>query len=99
MIAATFRARVIKDPPDALAWAAAIGALVKKKAGVDMEVLVRMGATQDIVWSQRYADLASYGKALEAIQADPEYQAQVKVAQDKGFFDLTTLEAGIWRVL
>jgi hypothetical protein len=40
MIAATFRARVIKDPPDALAWAAAIGALVKKKAGVDMEVLV-----------------------------------------------------------
>ena len=57
------------------------------------------GATQDVVWLQRFSDLASYGKSLEVIQSDLEYQAQVKMAQDKGFFDGPSVEPGIWRLL
>jgi hypothetical protein len=57
------------------------------------------GATQDVVWLQRFSDLASYGESLEAILSDSEYQAQVKAVQEKGFFDGSSVEAGIWRVL
>jgi hypothetical protein len=99
MIVSSVRARIVKDTPGALEWAHSIGALVKKRTGNEVEVLVRVGATQDVVWLQRFSDLASYGKSLEAIQSDLEYQAQVKTAQDKGFFDGPSVEAGIWRLL
>lgn len=97
MIIASVMARIVKDTPGALEWAHGIAALVKRKTGNDVEVLVRMGATQDVVWLQRFQDLAAYGKGMEAMQADPEYQASVKGAQDKGYFDVATLESGIWR--
>ena len=50
MIVSSMRARIVKDAPGALEWAHEIGAFVKKKTGNDVEVLARMGATQDIVW-------------------------------------------------
>jgi hypothetical protein len=99
MIISSVRARIVKDTPGALEWAHGIAALVKRKTGNEVEVLVRIGATQDVVWLQRFQDLAAYGKATEGIQADPEYQAQVKGVQDKGYFDGLTVEAGIWRQL
>jgi hypothetical protein len=99
MIVSSVRARIVKDTPGALEWAHSIGAFVKKRTGNEVEVLERVGATQDVVWLQRFSDLASYGKSLEIIQSDPEYQAQVKAAQDKGFFDSPSVEAGIWRLL
>ena len=99
MIVSSFRARIVKDTQGALEFAHSIGALIKKKTGNDLEVLVRMGATQDVVWLQRFSDLAAYEKSMQAVQADPDYQARVKVAQDKGYFDGATLEAGIWRQL
>jgi hypothetical protein len=72
---------------------------VKKKTGNEVEVLVRVGATQDVVWLQRFADLAAYGKAMDAMQLDPEYNAQIRVAQERGYFESATVEAGIWRQL
>lgn len=99
MIISSVRARIVKDTPGALEWAHGIAALVKRKTGNEVEVLVRIGATQDVVWLQRFQDLAAYEKATEGIQADPEYQAQVKGVQDKGYFDGLTVEAGIWRQL
>lgn len=99
MIVSSVRARIVKDTPGALEWAHSIAALVKKKTGNEVEVLVRVGATQDVVWLQRFSDLASYGKSQEAMQSDPEYQAQVKAVQDKGLFDSLSVEAGIWRVI
>lgn len=99
MIVSSVRARIVKDAPGALEWAHGIAAFVKRKTGNEVEVLVRMGATQDVVWLQRFPDLAAYGKSLESVQADPEYQAQVKGAQDKGYFDGVTVEGGIWRQL
>jgi hypothetical protein len=59
---ASAQARIVKDTPGALAWAHSIGALVKKRTGNEIEVLVRVGATRDVVWLQRFSDLASYGK-------------------------------------
>ncbi len=96
MIVSSVRARIVKDTPAALEWSHGIAAFVKRKTGNAVDVLVRIGATQDVVWLQRFPDLAAYGKAFETMQADGEYQAQVKTAQDKGFFDGTTVEAGIW---
>jgi hypothetical protein len=51
------------------------------------------------VWLQRFQDLSTYEKSLEAVQSDPEYQARVKKAQSKEFFDSPNIEAGIWRQL
>src|SRR5262249_46103539 len=65
MIISSVRARIVKDTPGALEWAHEIAALVKRKTGNEVEVLVRIGATQDVVWLQRFQDLAAYGKATE----------------------------------
>jgi hypothetical protein len=97
MIVSSVRARIVKDTPGAVEWSHGIAAFVKRKTGNQVEVLVRIGATQDVVWLQRFPDLAAYGKAFEAMQSDGEYHAQVKAAQDKGYFDGLTIEAGIWR--
>ena len=99
MIVSSVRARIVKDAPGALEWAHEIAAFIKKKTGNDVEVLVRMGATQDIVWLQRFQDLSAYEKSLEAVQSDPDYQARVKKAQSREFFDSPNVEAGIWRQL
>ena len=97
MIVSSVRARIVKDTPGALEWAHSIAAFIKKKTGNDLEVLVRIGATQDVVWLSRFSDLAAYEKSTEAVQSDPDYQARVKAAQDKGYFDGVSIEAGIWR--
>ena len=99
MIISSVRARVAKDIPGALAWAQEIATFVQKKTGNEVEVLARTGATQDIVWLQRFQDLAAYEKAQEAIQSDPDYWAQIKQAEDKGLFDVPNVESGIWRKL
>ena len=51
------------------------------------------------VWLQRFPDLSAYEKSQESVQSDPAYQALVKTAQDNGYFDGPTVEAGIWRQL
>ena len=99
MIVSSIRARIANDTPGALAWANEVAEYVKKKTGNEIEVLVRVGATQDIVWLQRFPDLSAYEKSLETVQSDPDYHAKVKKAQDKGFFDTPNVEAGIWRSL
>jgi len=99
MIVSSVRARIVRDTPAALLWAQEIADWVKGKTGSEVEVMVRIGATQDVVWSQRFADLAAYGENLDAIQADPEYHAKVHAAQDAGLFAAGSVEGGIWRVL
>ena len=97
MIVSSVRARIAKDAPGALEWAHEIAAFVKQKTGNEIEVLARVGATQDVVWLQRFPDLSAYEKSLGEVQSDPEYQAKVRAAQDKGFFDGPNIESGIWR--
>jgi hypothetical protein len=97
MIVSSVRARIVKDTPGALEWANAIGAYVKKKTGNEVEVLVRIGATQDVVWLSRHSNLAAFEKWQETIQSDPEYHSRIKAVQDKGLFDALSIEAGIWR--
>jgi hypothetical protein len=97
MIVSSVRARIVKDAPAALEWAHEIAGFIKKKTGNDVEVLARIGATQDIVWLQRFQDLSAYEKSLGAVQSDPDYQARVNKAQSKGYFDSPNVEAGIWR--
>jgi hypothetical protein len=97
MIVSSVRARIVKDAPGALEWAHEIAAFIKTKTGNDVEVLVRIGGTQDIVWLQRFQDLSVYEKSIVAVQSDPDYQARVKKAQSKEYFDSANVEAGIWR--
>ena len=99
MIVSSVRARIATKSAEALEWSQSIAEFVKKKTGNEVEVLARMGATQDIVWLQRFQDLAAYEKSQESVQSDPEYQAQIKTAEAKGFFDTLNIEAGIWRQL
>jgi hypothetical protein len=82
-----------------LAWAQGIAKFVQRKTGIEVQTLVRVAATQDVVWLQRYPGLAEYEKALEQIQSDAEYWGYVKDAETKGFFDTPNVEAGIWREL
>ena len=91
------KVRIVKDAPGALEWAHEIAAFVKNKTGNEVEVLVRMGATQDIVWLQRFQDLSAYEQSRQAVQPDPDYQARDKNSQSKEFFDSPYIEAGIWR--
>ena len=97
MYISSVRARISKDPPGALAWAQGIAKFVQKKTGIEVQTLVRVGATQDIVWLSRYPGLAAYEKSLEQMQSDAEYWAYLKDAEAKGFFDTPNVEAGIWR--
>jgi ABC-type ATPase with predicted acetyltransferase domain len=97
MIVSSVRARIVRDTPGALAWSHQIADYVKQKTGNEVEVLSRVGATQDVVWLQRFQDLSAYEKSQEQVQSDPEYQSRIKQAQDDGYFDGPTVEAGIWR--
>ena len=99
MIVSSVRARIATNSADALEWSQSIAEFVRKKTGNEVEVLARMGATADIVWLQRFPDLAAYEKSQEQVQSDPEYQAQIKAAEAKGFFDIVNIEAGIWQQL
>ncbi len=99
MIVSSVRARIATSSAGALEWSQSIAEFVKKKTGNEVEVLARVGATADIVWLQRFPDLSAYEKSQEAVESDPEYQAQIKEAEAKGFFDLQNIEAGIWRSL
>ncbi len=99
MIVSSVRARIATNSAGALEWSQSIAEFVRKKTGNEVEVLARVGATADIVWLQRFQDLAAYEKAQEAVQSDPEYQAQIRGAEAKGFFDTLNVEAGIWRQL
>ena len=83
MIMSSVRARIASDTPGALTWAREIAAYIQEKTGNKIEVLARMGATQDIVWLQRFPDLGAYEKSLEAVQSDTGYQALVKDEKDK----------------
>ena len=91
------RARIAADSAGAVEWSQSIASLVQKKTGNEVEVLVRMGATADIVWLQRFPDLAAYEKSQEALGSDPDYLAQIKEAEAKGFFDTPNVEEGLWR--
>ena len=99
MIVSSVRARIATDSAGALEWSQSIASFVQKKTGNEVEVLARMGATADIVWLQRFPDLVTYEKSQEAVQSDPDYQARIKEAEAKGFFDQPNIEAGIWRQL
>ena len=99
MIVSSVRARVVNDTPAALEWAKDIASFVHKRTGIEVQALLRVGATQDVVWLQRFPDLATYEKSQEAVQGDPTYWTRIKEAQSKGFFDTPTVEAGIWRQL
>jgi hypothetical protein len=97
MIISSIRARVAKDIPGALQWSQAIASFIQKKTGNEVEAFARAGATQDIVWLQRFPDLAAYQKTMESVQSDPEYWQHIKEAESKGYFDVANVEAGIWR--
>jgi hypothetical protein len=97
MIISSVRGRIANDTPGALAWAREIAAYIQEKTGNKIEGLARVGATQDVVWLQRFPDLAAYEKSLTEVQADAGYQKRVKEGQEKRFFDTPTVEAGIWR--
>lgn len=99
MIVSSIRARIATDSVGALAWSQSIAQFVQKKTGNEVEVLSRVGATADIVWLQRFPDLAAYEKSQEAVQSDPDYQARIKEAEANGYFDTPNVEAGIWRQL
>ena len=99
MIVSSVRARIAKDTQGALQWSEAIAKYVAQKTGGEVEVLVRIGATQDVVWLQRFPDLAAFEKAEEKVQSDAGYWKRIKEAETKGFFDVLNVEAGIWRGL
>ncbi len=99
MIVSSVRARIATDSAGALEWSQSMAEFVRKKTGNEIEVLARLGATADIVWLQRFPDLAAYEKSQEAVQSDPDYQARIKEAEAKGFFDTPNVESGIWRQL
>jgi hypothetical protein len=94
MIISSFRARIAKDPRGAMEFAQEIAGFVREKTGNEIEVLARVGATQDIVWLQRFPDLAAYEKSVEVVQSDPEYWAKVKQAESKGLFDASSMSTG-----
>jgi hypothetical protein len=71
MIVSSIRARIAKDTPGALAWANEVAEFVKKKTGNEIEVLMRIGATQDIVWLQRFPDLRG-GNLAQPLTAPPQ---------------------------
>jgi hypothetical protein len=95
MIVSSVRARIAKDPQGAREWAQAIAKYVTQKTRGEVEVLIRIGATQDVVWLQRFPDLAAFEKAQEMVQSDAGYWKRIKEAETKGFFDVPNLEAGI----
>jgi hypothetical protein len=99
MIVSSVRARIAKDTQGALQWSQAIAKYVAQKTGGEVQVLARMGATQDIVWLQQFPDLAALQKAQEKVQSDAGYWERIKEAETKGFFDLPNVEAGFWRAL
>jgi hypothetical protein len=99
MIVSSIRARITRNVPGALEWSHSIAEFVKGKTGNEVEVLSRIGSTQDVVWLQRFPDLSAYEKSQEAIQSDPDYQARIRDAEEQGFFDMPSVEAGIWRAL
>lgn len=93
------RARISGFAPDAVAWSNEVANLITNTLGTKVEVAARLGGGQDLVWLSRHGSLSELEASLERIQQAREYQATVKHAVDKGFFDPASIDTGIWRLL
>jgi hypothetical protein len=98
MILYSTRARISGYAFDALGWANEVGKLVSS-LGTPVEVAARVGGGQDLVWLSRFSTMAELDAQLAKIQQSREYQATIKHAVDKGFFDPASIDTGIWRTL
>lgn len=99
MIIFSTRARVAGTLPAAVAWAGEVAQIVAKATGVSIEVAVRAGGHNDIIWIVRLDNMAAVEKLMEQVQGDANYQAALNTAQQKGLFDTVNVEQAFWRTL
>jgi hypothetical protein len=99
MIIFSTRARVAGTLPDAVAWAAEVAQIVTKTTGVTIEVAVRVGGHNDIIWVSRLDDMAAVEKMMGQVQGDANYHAALRSAQEKHLFESVSVEQAFWRTL
>ncbi|HZZ33007.1 MAG TPA: hypothetical protein VFE10_13555 [Phenylobacterium sp.] len=97
MITVSTRARIIGPIPDAMAWAHEIAGVVTKASGAEVQVAARIGGHSEVLWVSRYDDLAAFEASMEKIQGSADYDASVRGAISKGFFDGASIEQALWR--
>lgn len=99
MIIFSTRARVAGALPDAVAWAAEVAQIVTKASGTPIEVAVRAGGHNDIIWVSRLDNMAAVEKLMEQVQGDASYLAAIRKAQEKNLFDSVSVEQAFWRTI
>ena len=99
MIIFSTRARVAGALPEAVAWAAEVAQIVTKATGTPIEVAVRAGGHNDIIWLSRLDNLAAVEKLMEKVQGDANYHAALRAVHEKGLFDTVSVEQGFWRTI
>jgi len=97
MLVYSVRARSQGNPVEVTAWGADIAAAVKRMTNVDVQMRTRIGGPPDMLWVSHYKDMAELEGQLAKIEQNPDYQAMVKTAIDKGYFLPGSVETAIWR--
>ncbi len=100
MVGITRVGRVARDPQAALAFAVEMTNFIKEKYNTTSECWARIGGpVGQIVWQTSFENMAAIEKFNEALLSDKEYWAKVSEAQEKGLFDPSSFEDGIWTQL
>ena len=97
MVGLTRVGRIARDPQAALAFAVEMTEFIKKKYNTESQCWARVGGpTGQIVWQTSFENMAAVQNFNEAILSDEEYWTKVAVAQEKGLFDPSSFEDGLW---
>jgi hypothetical protein len=99
MIMFSTRARIVGSIPDAMTWAHEIAGIVTKVSGVEVQVASRVGGHSDVLWVIRLENMAAVEKLMDQLQAAPDYDASIRQALAKGFFEPNSIEQALWRTV
>jgi hypothetical protein len=99
MIMFSTRARIVGSFPDAMTWAHEIAGIVTKVSGVEVQVASRVGGHSDVLWVIRLENMAAVEKLMDQLQAAPDYDASIRQALAKGFFEPNSIEQALWRTV
>jgi len=97
MITFMTRARIVGDTHEVREWANELGTLVGKIAKVRPEIAVRIGGDAEVIVLTHFEKMADLEEQIETVEADAGYKNLVQSAVANGYFDMTTVEHGIWK--
>lgn len=99
MITFSTHAKITGDMGEVRKWAKQLSDLVKQIAKHPPEVSVRVAGGPEVFVVTRFDSMADLEKQIDLVEGNTKYQSLVKVAADKGYFDTSSIQHGMWKAV